>query len=718
MPGEKAKSLSKGQKRKVSEMDLDEFMSHGFDSDVSTGDENGILDEKEEPTPQHVSSNSVKSKTLKHKDQLSRLKSKDPEFYKFLEENDEELLEFNDSETDDELQTDDSENEALEEAETPEPLEDQSKVHQDIDGDKDDVDDDDDDDEPTTPKKGKLVTMSMIKSWSKGLQVPKNSLASLKQIIQAFSCAVQDTLTEDGSEDEKKVPKYRVEGSDVFNSLIQTCLKNVLGVIQNHLGIDPAKSAKARPSLPSSSKKWSQVKATMKLYLNSVLQVLRKLSDPSMLCVVLRHTHVLCPYYASFPKITRAFVKRMVRMWSGGEEHVRVMAFVGINKLFRIIPQAMVDFSIKQLYTNFVKNCKFTSANTLPLIVFMQNSLVEIFSYNPTTTYQHGFVYIRQLAIHLRNALLQKKKESFQSVYNWQFIHCLRLWSRVLSEIPSNNTLEPLIYPLVQVTVGVIRLNPTSRYYPLRFHCVRSLNLLSQATGKFIPVAPYLLEILDSTEFNKETKLSTIKPANFSYILKVSKTHLHTKPFQDAVVDHVVELLLEHFSTHAHSIGFPELAFPCIVKMKQFVKASKIPRLSKQVKQIIEKLDETSQEVTKKRSTVSFSPKDMEDVEKWTTEYSKQPNAIVKFYDRWKSMKVVIPKQDEDADGDMQTEEEQTKPQTKKMTGKTKATPRQTKKSRKNVEPKKTAPKAKDELETGNDAEDIVEDFRFSDSDE
>ena len=35
-------------------MDLDEFMSHGFDSDVSTGDENGVLDEKEEPTPQHV----------------------------------------------------------------------------------------------------------------------------------------------------------------------------------------------------------------------------------------------------------------------------------------------------------------------------------------------------------------------------------------------------------------------------------------------------------------------------------------------------------------------------------------------------------------------------------------------------------------------------------------------------------------------------------------
>ncbi|CAB4031470.1 nucleolar complex 2 homolog, partial [Paramuricea clavata] len=472
--------------------------------------------------------------------------------------------------------------------------------------------------------------------------------------------------------------------------------------------------------LPSANKKWSQVKTTVKLYLKSVLQVLRKLSDPSILCVVLRHTHVLCPYYASFPKLTRAFIKRMVRMWSSGEEHVRVMAFVGLTKLLRLISTTLVDFAIKQLYTNFVKNCKFTSVATLPLIVFMQNSLVEIFSYNPNSTYQQGFVYIRQLAIHLRNAMVQRKKDSFQSVYNWQFIHCLCLWSRVLSEIPNKDVLQPLVYPLVQVTLGVIRLNPTSRYYPLRFHCIRSLNLLSQATDMFIPVAPFLLEILDGAEFNKPSKLSTAKPTSFSCILKVSKQQLHTKAFQDSVVDEVVELLLEHFSTHAHSIGFPELAFPCVVKMKHFVKTSKVPRLGKQIKQLIEKLNETSQEVTKRRSTVSFSPKDVQEVEKWEAEYRKKPNAIVQFYNRWKSMKVSLPQQDEKPHENKDSEsdnEEMKSPKKRSKTG-----TKTSKKKRHDVEAKhKHSMKAEqaDREETeANDVDDIVEDFQFSDLDE
>lgn len=131
------------------------------------------------------------------------------------------------------------------------------------------------------------------------------------------------------------------------------------------------------------------------------------------------------------------------------------------------------------------------------------------------TAYQHAFVYIRQLAIHVRNAMTSMTETEFvlfihvtfriHSVYNWQFINCLRLWTYMVTQPSLKEAFKPLVYPLIQVIDSTINLIPTSRYYPLRLHCIDLYIQIAAATDVFIPVAPLLLDIIEVYFFSQSS---------------------------------------------------------------------------------------------------------------------------------------------------------------------------------------------------------------------
>ena len=48
-------------------------------------------------------------------------------------------------------------------------------------------------------------------------------------------------------------------------------------------------------------------------------------------------------------------------------------------------------------------------------------------------------------------------QETTQTVYNWQFVHSLSLWTRVVSELHGDESIQSLIYPLTQTIIGTIK---------------------------------------------------------------------------------------------------------------------------------------------------------------------------------------------------------------------------------------------------------------------
>lgn len=62
------------------------------------------------------------------------------------------------------------------------------------------------------------------------------------------------------------------------------------------------------------------------------------------------------------------------------------------------------------MYLDYVRSCQFTSVASVESIYFMRMSLAELYSLNHSIAYRHMFVFVRQQATILRNAIIGNKE--------------------------------------------------------------------------------------------------------------------------------------------------------------------------------------------------------------------------------------------------------------------------------------------------------------------
>ncbi|KAG9217772.1 hypothetical protein CCMSSC00406_0003539 [Pleurotus cornucopiae] len=525
-----------------------------------------------------------------HLHELSKLAEKDPEFYKYLQENDKELLDFDPS------------------------------AHLDVDMDGDDEDEGDEDmDGQETEERLPILTMKTLTQWQKVL-LQQRSLRSLRKLLVAFRSAVH--MNEEG-----QVLAWSIDSAKVYNKLVTTSLRYTPVILEHHVPYKTLPDGRFKP--PVQTKKFKTLQKLILSYFQNVIHLLSQSTDEELLELAVKESSKLIPYIITSRKTVKLYLKKCLELWSSSQDSVRIASVLAMRKLSSSSDQSILANVQKGIYLTLVRSTKLTSAHTLPAITLMKNSASEIFCLDHGSAYQHAFGYIRQLAIHLRNSMKIKTKEAYKQVYNWQFVHCIDFWSIVLAracDVRSNaegsdNELKALIYPLVQVSLGSIKLISSSRCYPFHFHIIRSLLRLTQHTDTYVPLAPYIVPILTATLTGPRPKSSTLKPLDFEVQIRAPQQYLKTRVYTEGLVEEATFLLADWLATRViqGSVAFPEIVVPIVVSVRKSLKAGKNAsgKDVTAVKVLVERIEDAARWVDQKRKSLPFAPGNVSKVEEW-----------------------------------------------------------------------------------------------------
>mmetsp|Transcript_14933 Transcript_14933/g.24140 ORF Transcript_14933/g.24140 Transcript_14933/m.24140 type:complete len:711 (+) Transcript_14933:88-2220(+) len=564
------KKRSKSQKVRVA-TDDDVRSSSSRNSDDSRSDEEDVEEAER-----------------RMKEEMGKLQEKDPEFHQFLKENEESLLSYGgvDDEQDYEM---DLTNHKMKTSDSEQ-------------------------NESGDSHQGVRMTPELLKKLEKRV-FKSHGIKALRKLASAFKSACRVADEDSGSQG--KGQDFVIESSKVFDRVMVMSLTKVYGEFHYHLFQREPEGGDVKttdnvmdvhfdankpinPKFIERAERWESVKPIILTFLKSIIHILAEAKEPDLVVFVLKTLSNYIPFVTPFPKLAESMLKTLASLWSApidaSEDYqvVRLHSFLRIRQLALTQPFPFVEECLKKLYLAYAQRARFATSSSvtsaLPTLTFMGNCVVELYSLDYHSSYQHAFIYIRQLALHLRTATQKKTVDALATVYCWQFLHCLRLWVAVLTEAcqtsdeddckgtVSNNgeeqLLRSLIFPLSQVILGTARLIPSTRYLPFRLHCVRLLQQLAAATEIFLPTTSILLDVFDLHELSQPPKkVDKSRIHSLALTLKLRADNpLRTMEEMEMCISEVFVLLNRELDLYQYSAGFPEFS----VRISQRVKKVRV----------------------------------------------------------------------------------------------------------------------------------------------
>ena len=473
--------------------------------------------------------------------QMKNLAKQDPEFYQYLKSNDKQLLAAADEEEEDEGQEEEEEEEE--------------------DGDEGDVEDEPEEveDVASADKPGEIITPDVFESMqAAAAEGNGKNLKALRALVQAFAAAFQQESRGGGGSS-----PYVITSGVVFQKVVSLCIGSMSRMFDVYFDVAPLPGSSSSSSRPTASAQWRRGRAVVKTYLSALIHALTDAPDPSMCHHLLRHCQSLLPYFAPFPRLSRQLLKQALAAW-GQKEKVGVQAFLLIRSLALSCPYPFIELTFKGCYIAYGRHTGIAPASTQhrQQQEFLAQCVVELYSLDAAAAYEHAFVYLRELAVQMRQGIASKTSAAVSEVTSWSFLNRFSLWGRAICSMPGKvGGLGDLVYPYIQMAMALLKFMQGARLAPLRLHIIRACLRITQHADVYVPLAPPLLEMFRYPEVAKSSN-TTGTAVNMECSIKISATALRTRAACDSIVTAALAMLHKFCCLHATSVAFPELVLP------------------------------------------------------------------------------------------------------------------------------------------------------------
>lgn len=511
----------------------------------------------------------------------------------------------------------------------------------DLEGSELDYDDDEHADSEVSEKKDdkeeKKIGFRLTKEKFKQIK-EKVSLGNSYYISQAvvmFSKAInlkseEDELAMLEEEDESNI----LAKKSYCTKIIRFCLKDLFSVLQ------------VKP-----------VKSVIKRHLGVIYQFLKKGEswDQSLITLAFSELLTNVNLVKMFKSYTEGLTKLAIKYWL-------LLDFEGsaicLGFLKEVAASGEFDYVLKGCYLGYLSQAKTMNESTYEKIELLQENIIYLLKQcDSESGYRNVFLFLRKLSIELNRTLTDKKWSSIKNIYNWQVINALILWFKVLNECYKNNLSSDyklLAYPLIQITLGVLKLYYNANYIPLRLILLEKITELIKVSGVNVPLGFYILEIFESNIFcnyykrnlthaNKLENLHSIDSSKFTradkkrlkkkidqkrkkaeednikhsltkvdkefnpedlpYTLKIKELKEYDVVF--ALLKASLKVLFKYMEAYSNTIYYCEFAWPLIVNLKKISKNIQEREFKEVLKSEIEVFEQNAVFIGEKREKIN-----------------------------------------------------------------------------------------------------------------